>query len=453
MVSVISWEEAFALVLCYLMDAFSVRWFCGKYFDCAKEKERLFMGSCFGGAILLNILNRYLAISYIFKAAMRHLLLLALIVWLFCGNGKKKILAASLLITIRTLVWTFCQSFLCVLTLVFLHTVKKVEEPFIGVRGEYVIAFLAFGAGAAAVAVLAGHLWSVFADKTENWYLVLAFPMLAVALLVEVALWGASNGIMVTGGMGWNVYDNQLFSHAGIGALSVLAMAAVCFYLFGMDKIYTEQRTREQYQAQVSFYKMLEGQYRQMERLRHDMKNHLIGLQGLLKNREWEKADAYLCRMMEEGKLAEVVEATGSKAVDALLFQKRTAAKKAGIDWECQVMTPAPGNVDEFDLCVVFGNLLDNALKACMELEGDRDKFIHIQAGKVKRCYLIEAANSALADRNGKGGSQGRQMANVAGHGIGLLNVGDVVKKYEGVMHKEQENGVFRISILLPLLQ
>ena len=99
-------------------------------------------------------------------------------------------------------------------------------------------------------------------------------------------------------------------------------MFAAGFYVFGMNRIYFEQEKSSQYHSQVAVYKMLTEQYRQSERLRHDMKNHVIALSALFQNKEWEKMGDYL-KNMEGSGLEDGGDMTGNKAVDALLYQKR----------------------------------------------------------------------------------------------------------------------------------
>ena len=105
-----------------------------------------------------------------------------------------------------------------------------------------------------------------------------------------------------------------------------------------------------------------------MERLRHDMKNHIIALGGLLENKEWEKMRSYLKNMEEGAGIRTGEEVTGNQVVDALLEQKRKAAEEKNILWECDVQVPKSRCISEFDLCVLFGNILDNALEACERL-------------------------------------------------------------------------------------
>ncbi len=224
--------------------------------------------------------------------------------------------------------------------------------------------------------------------------------------------------------------------------------------MFGMDRIYLEQKKAAQYQSQAAVYQMIEQQYSQAERLRHDLKNHVLALRGLWEERAWDKLGDYLKRMEDSAQFGANEEATGNRAVDALLFQKRKMAEDRQIVWECDVQIPKRCRISEFDLCVLFGNILDNAVEACMRLqqgerEAGRRPFINVQARTVKKCFLLEVKNS-MRDAE-KQESRFAEKENPQRHGIGLLNVGDVVRGYDGVMNTEMQNGVFDISVLLPI--
>ena len=247
------------------------------------------------------------------------------------------------------------------------------------------------------------------------------------------------------GGMG--VYYDQIFSHSEFLVLAFISMAAAGFYVFGMNQIYLEQEKSSQYHSQISVYKMLTEQYRQSERLRHDMKNHIIALTALSRNKEWEKIEDYLKNM--EGVILDAGgDLTGNKAVDALLYQKRKQAEGEDIKWECDMQMPKGCCINEFDLCVLMGNILDNALEACGRMQKDENRFINIQARTVKKCFLIEVKNSM--DRTEKFTEGFTNKDDSQEHGIGLLNVGDVVNRYNGAVHKEAGKGIFVISILMP---
>ena len=214
------------------------------------------------------------------------------------------------------------------------------------------------------------HLEPVFCGKRGKWYLILAVPLLVIVAMYDVASLGASYGVMVRSGGNMGLYYDQLFSFAEFLVLDLLSIAATGFYVFGMNRIYLEQEKSGQYHSQIAVYKMLAEQYRQSERLRHDMKNHIIALSALSRNREWEKIDGYL-RNMGDIVLDAGGDMTGNKAVDALLYQKRKRAEEENIKWECDVQMPKGCCINEFDMCVLFGNILDNALNACGRMQSD----------------------------------------------------------------------------------
>lgn len=372
------------------------------------------------------------------------------------GRAEKMVRAASMLVTVLTLAWLtyfFSESLISCLLLVWKHTVERVDVPVLGTAGGIgVIDWCNFCMVVMVVCGMRKRLEAVFRGKPGKWYVVLALPLLVVTVVTYAANWGAGYGILYRSGGNIGLYYDQIFSHVGWGVLSGLSLFAVGVYVFGMNRIYVEQKKAGQYQAQVEVYQMLEEQYRQEERLRHDLKNHVIALRGLWEEQAWEKLGDYLKRMEDNARFVSNEEATGNRAMDALLCQKRKLAEDKRIDWECDVQIPKQCHINEFDLCVLFGNILDNALEACERLQREEQglqPFIRVQAGAVKKCFLLDVRNSMnAAERLGEGLTE---KENPHGHGLGLLNVGDVVRGYNGVMNTETQDGIFNISVLLPL--
>lgn len=375
---------------------------------------------------------------------------------------KKGIRMAALLVTVITLVSLadiFIDALLSCLLLVWKHTAEGIAVPVLGETNEMELTWLtwsSFGMAVLAVYGMKRRLKAVFCGKPWRWYAVLILPLLMVAIAIYAANWGASRGVFFRSAGDMGIYYDQIFTYVGWAVLSGLSLFAVTVSVFGMDRIYVEQKKAQQYQLQTAVYQTLEEQYRQAERLRHDLKNHVLALRGLWEEKAWEKLGDYLKRMEDNARLGFGGEATGNRAVDALLCQKRKQAEEKEIDWECDVRIPKQCCVNEFDLCVLFGNLLDNAVEACVRLqqkekgqEQGSKPFIRVQAGNVKSCFLLEVKNSMDIGEKQRNGSVKEE--DPQGHGIGLLNVGDVVRRYNGVMNTERQEGIFDISILLPL--
>lgn len=433
---------------CYLGCLCMADRFCRKYLEGPKRNELLFVVLSFSGWLFMNIVNRRYPVPHIFYAMAEHIVFGGLVLLLFRECREKKILAVSVLMIAMTLLPTFVSSFLSCLILFFKHTMRMVPNPLLSEWEGGVAGCAGYCLAMSAIYWLLGHMERVFSGRRRMWYVVLALPLIMIIIVFDVSNWGASQGIMVRSGGSMGLYYDQIFSHAEFLILTLLSMSASWFYVFGMDRICLEQEKSSRYRSQIAVYRMLAEQYRQSERLRHDMKNHVIALSALSQNKEWEKIDDYLKRMGDMA-LEAGGDMTGNKAVDALLYQKRKQAEEEKIGWECDVQMPKGHCVNEFDLCVLFGNLLDNALEACRRMQFHERRFIRIRAKTVKKCFLLEVKNSM--DRAETYIEGWTNKDNTREHGIGLLNVGDVADKYNGAVDIEAGEGIFTISILIPL--
>lgn len=433
-------------IFCYMWYIWSICNFCETYLDKCKINKRVFAFILFSAGMLVNALNVWVSIPYIFTVMFSYLLLMGLFFAAFQDNIRKKIFIVLFLIVLKVLIWNFGCSFLSCLFLVFANLLTGGQITSIDLTMENIIGAAAYCMAALAINILKEKLAAVFHNKIQSWYSMLSLPLFLIILIVDTVNWGASNGILVVsdanGAEYWNVFYNQIFSHIGICLLTVLAFCIVIGLVFGLHKIYMEQRQKEQYISQIEFYKMLNIQYLQMEQLRHDMKNHVLALHGLWENEEFVKLGGYLKKMLDRGSIGKNNEVTGNSAIDALLYHKRKKAEQNQIRWECDVQIPNNCMIDEFDLCVLFGNILDNALNRYTETKNTKSEgnFVYIQAGPVKKFFLLVVKNTT-AMKNIKEMKQG----------IGFLNINETVKKYNGVINTTVENNVFEVSILLPV--
>jgi len=448
MKQILDYADILIIAPFFLVYLWAADKFCKKLLGASKGGEWLFLTLSFCGWLSGSIMCRLYPVSYIFYVVLSPVFFIGLVMLLFQSDKEKRILAAAMLLMAVRTVADFCNSFLSCIVLFFRHTVKRIPEPFLGAWEIGLVGGVGYCFAILAVCWMAKCLGSVFAGKRGRWYVILAIPLLIIVAVINVVNLGAANGIMVKGGKNMGLYYDQIFSHAEICVLTGLSLFATGFYVFGMNRIYLEQEKVSRYHSQIAVYKMLAEQYSQSERLRHDMKNHIIALSGLFQSKEWEKMGGYL-KQLEGNGMETGGDMTGNKAVDALLYQKRKRAEKEKVRWECDIQMPKVCCINEFDLCVLFGNILDNALEACERLRSDECGFINIQARTVKKCFLIEMKNSVNRMEMYTEGISRKE--NPQEHGIGLLNVSDVVHKYNGAMHTETENNTFVISILIPL--
>ena len=102
--------------------------------------------------------------------------------------------------------------------------------------------------------------------------------------------------------------------------------------------------------------------------------------------------------------------------------------------------------MDPIDLCVVFGNVVDNAIEACQKLPNEQEKEICISARVIKDVFFIKSTNPTKKDI---------EISNIImttkedaiDHGIGLYNIRSIVQKYDGHMQLNCANQIFTIEL------
>ena len=110
-----------------------------------------------------------------------------------------------------------------------------------------------------------------------------------------------------------------------------------------------------------------ESLYLQIRRIRHDLKNHLSGLLGMVQAGQISEAEKYIMQMLDvsAGERSEEVSRSGNIVVDSLINNAYAAALKDNIRFNVNVLIPASLPFESGHLAIVLGNLLENALEAC----------------------------------------------------------------------------------------
>lgn len=432
--------------MCYMWETVAVLKFCRGYMGISAVRSKMFLMFCLVGRIAAEAVLSCHSIPFLVYSLMQNGFFAVLVLSLFQAKTGKKVFILFLLIAARRFLWEFFGSvFSCFL--LFIHHIMGGEPVIQAGWEECILNCLVYMAEAAVIYMISGHRMSFLQEFSGKWPAVLAAPFIVLMIISDILGQAASKGILLRSGGDWGIYYDQLFSHAGECLFSLLSMLGIGFYLIGLDRIFLEIREKERYFAGVSAYKAMEGQYCQMERLRHDLKNHLIGLEGLLKDREWDKMEKYLQKMIQEGGVSASEAATGRRALDALLFYKREFAERKNIVWECDVQIPKECLVDEFDLCILFGNILDNAIEACEKLEQEKVRFVHVESRMIKKCFLLEVKNSTGLQDICETSHTSKETPE--GHGLGMQNIKNIVCRYNGMLNMDIQENVFVLSVLL----
>lgn len=195
-------------------------------------------------------------------------------------------------------------------------------------------------------------------------------------------------------------------------------------------------------------YEEVENMYRQVRGWRHDYKHHIQTMKAHLAMGQYEELDSYLNELDEDLMTVDTVIKTGNVRIDAALNSKLALAKAKGIRVNAKATVPGKLMIKEVDLCVIIGNLLDNAIEACA-MEEKEKQFIRVYIDILKEQLYIYVSNSMANNIRRQGG---QYLSTKRGnHGFGLMRIDRVVKKYGGFLNRQHEEGVFATEIMLPL--
>lgn len=171
---------------------------------------------------------------------------------------------------------------------------------------------------------------------------------------------------------------------------------------------------------------------------RHDLRFHLSVIGEFATKGDTKALTDYLERFTA-GFSDKALKFCDNAAADAIIRHFVQQIRAHGASCECTVVLPAKTGVDDVDLCVVLGNLLENALHS---LDGqDNAGFLHLRCMEQEHRILITVDNSLP-----EGFTDFKK-------GIGLQSVYAVAERYNGSAKLESTNGIFKASVILHMLQ
>ncbi len=209
-------------------------------------------------------------------------------------------------------------------------------------------------------------------------------------------------------------------------------------------------RRIEAYQSDLirKYCDEVEGMYAKMRGWRHDYHNHIQALQASMALGKYEEVNAYLRQLNDDLTQVDTSIKTGRVMVDAILNGKINIAAQNHIPVNIKAVFPAGVTVSDVDLCVIIGNLLDNAVEENKKLPME-ERFIRIYIGR-KNTQLYLAITNAAGKKQPRRGSL-FSSSKGAHHGFGLARVESLTVKYGGLFSADSEDGGFTAEILIPL--
>lgn len=187
----------------------------------------------------------------------------------------------------------------------------------------------------------------------------------------------------------------------------------------------------------------------EMRRIRHDMRNHIGNIEGLVRYKEYDQLSEYVKSLFDSVNQADEIILLESKAISAVLNRKYHEAKECDIDLKMDIRFDNKVNIKDIDLCIILGNLLDNAIEASMKLDIE-ERYIRFKLVESPDYVIVEVENHTTDDYVfNKNKYVTTKVEEKGFHGLGLTNVRQIVNKYNGTLDIVPKEGMFKVSLML----
>jgi len=232
---------------------------------------------------------------------------------------------------------------------------------------------------------------------------------------------------------------------------TIFVLIIICISLYNKFLSIIEENTNYRFKLELDkmeqeYSAKLDDKLNQLHSLRHDMKNHLIVIDGYASQHNDRKIHEYIHNISEDLSLTNTVD-SGSHIVSALIAEKEDKAKSQNIRCEINISTPGI-NIDDFSITTIIGNLFDNAIKAASECEHGWIRFSITQTGSYMSIVIENSYSGNIIENNGEFTST--KNDNVLPHGIGIKNVRKVVSNLNGHIDFSYASGYFSVKAELP---
>lgn len=184
---------------------------------------------------------------------------------------------------------------------------------------------------------------------------------------------------------------------------------------------------------------------RQIKKIRHDLINHNISLQAFFENKDYLSGLEYLKNMNNIVEIPEDTLETGNIALDAIINTKRSIAISKNISFVTNIQIPENVFVDPIDICIIFGNALDNAIEACEKIQNNNKK-IAVSIVYEDDSIICKIANTAIKSNNHFLHTTKKDSSN---HGFGIGNIESALSKYKHICRFKQTEDEFILSFVI----
>lgn len=273
--------------------------------------------------------------------------------------------------------------------------------------------------------------------KFQDYFLMLLFP---VTMFYTMFVMSGSILVYAKNGV------NKVFFPA-ISALFV-SFLGIYYIIYRLGKNNTEREKRILYEQMLRYeekrYSDMEKVLERIGKIKHDLKHQLAVVKIKMSDKDYEGAERELDGLLDGVSAVGAIVKTDNKVVDYMVNTKLGVLPYSSV----VVMGDLEelSSVDDMELSILLGNVIDNAIEAVKDLDnprielsfGHKDNYMNIVCKNSVAKSVLQSNPSLITTKNNK-----------SGHGYGLKSVKEIVSKLNGDVSFYEEDGLFVVHIML----
>lgn len=273
----------------------------------------------------------------------------------------------------------------------------------------------------------------VVASKTLYWiyFIVFVYSFFNMLIIAEAFKQGETN----------------LYLTINMGCIVLAVLYLVHFIKIANDKNCLEYELKmleKQTDMQYKYYLEQEKKHNRTVQILHDVNKHIKAIEQLYATGNKENANEYTDRIVKTLKPLIPIRYTGNPILDILLTDKKRLATEKNIKFEIKTNNVDINFIEAIELTTIFGNLLDNAIEACENIEEEKKIILNMEQYHEMVTIRIENTCGIIKWRNGFPISEKGEN-----RGIGLNNVRRCIEKYDGNINFKQQDNYFVVDMFL----
>ncbi len=288
------------------------------------------------------------------------------------------------------------------------------------------------------LAVIIGYRIKHNNELPDTNYLTLFTIMFVIAMIIIITFYK----MLQTGVNGY--LRNMII----ICSLGLCATIVIIMYLYEatlrQQRLAAEQQlAQRQLNEQIRHYKEVMSSQNQIKNLRHDLRNHMLAIAAKISREEYSQSMDYINKLLEKTETNKFDINTGNTVLDAILSAKKEEAEKKNIDFYTNLKIASNLPIAEDDICIIFGNALDNAIEACEKVKSN--PYIKVLLSCCADSLVCKIENSC---DNTDCINRTTSKEDINNHGIGRINMELALSRYDSVFNINQDKDKYTLSIV-----